>query len=390
MSTSNTPELAHRRGLDLADQRREVEVAPCPPGVLDQVREQHVLPARERVGLDADQPEQARHDTLDLVPQRLRLGLPRERRRLQRADHVRAARRRPSRACRSSPRRRRAARGCAPARCPARPGPPSSPPRSSRRARRRAMPAARASSSLIHGRKSDGARSGKASSRLPMSPFGSRIERRHAREERLLEQHDPEPRLAGARHPDDHAVRRQVVGLDDGRAAGGSARVPRSSSATRRVYARCAAGCDDLASPMIEQLRVEPGTEAGIASRDARDTLGLGSKQAGKERLREVGERLATLQRRLYAEAEHSVLVVLQGLDASGKDGVIKSVFSGRQPAGLPGHVVQGPDGHRARARLPLARARGNSPRAATSGSSIARTTRTPSPCACSTSRRRR
>jgi len=85
---------------------------------------------------------------------------------------------------------------------------------------------------------------------------------------------------------------------------------------------------------MIEQLRVEPGTEPGIASRDARDTLGLGSKQAGKERLREVRERLAMLQRRLYAEAEHSVLVVLQGLDASGKDGVIKSVFSGLNPQG--------------------------------------------------------
>jgi hypothetical protein len=62
---------------------------------------------------------------------------------------------------------------------------------------------------------------------------------------------------------------------------------------------------------MIEQLRVEPGTEPGIARRDTRDMLGLGSKQAGKERLREVGERLAVLQRRLYAEAEHSVLVVL-------------------------------------------------------------------------------
>jgi PPK2 family polyphosphate:nucleotide phosphotransferase len=85
---------------------------------------------------------------------------------------------------------------------------------------------------------------------------------------------------------------------------------------------------------MIEQLRVEPGTEPGIARRDTRDMLGLGSKQAGKERLREVGERLAVLQRRLYAEAEHSVLVVLQGLDASGKDGVIKSVFSGLNPQG--------------------------------------------------------
>ena len=74
-------ELAERRRLHLADQRPEVEALPGAPGVLDQVREQHVLAARERVGCDADEPEQARHRALDLVPQRLRLGVPRELRR---------------------------------------------------------------------------------------------------------------------------------------------------------------------------------------------------------------------------------------------------------------------------------------------------------------------
>ena len=38
------------------------------------------------------------------------------------------------------------------------------------------------------------------------------------------------------------------------------------------------------------------------------------------------------LQQRLYAEARHSVLLVLQGLDASGKDGVIRTVFEGLNP----------------------------------------------------------
>jgi PPK2 family polyphosphate:nucleotide phosphotransferase len=85
---------------------------------------------------------------------------------------------------------------------------------------------------------------------------------------------------------------------------------------------------------MIERLRVAPGTEAEIARRDTRDTLGFASKTAGKERLAEVVERIAMLQQRLYAEAERSVLVVLQGLDASGKDGVIKSVFRGLNPQG--------------------------------------------------------
>ena len=57
---------------------------------------------------------------------------------------------------------------------------------------------------------------------------------------------------------------------------------------------------------------------------------------------RELLEELSSLQERLYAE-EKSVLLVLQGLDASGKDGTIRQVFTGRQSAGLPRHVVQGP-----------------------------------------------
>ena len=48
-----------------------------------------------------------------------------------------------------------------------------------------------------------------------MSPLGSRIEHRDPREQRLLEQHDRKPRLAGAGHPDDDAVRGQVARADD-------------------------------------------------------------------------------------------------------------------------------------------------------------------------------
>ena len=83
---------------------------------------------------------------------------------------------------------------------------------------------------------------------------------------------------------------------------------------------------------MIEQIRVKPGTKARIAERDARDTLGLGDKASARQRLDVVRERLATLQARLYAEGERSVLLILQGLDASGKDGVIRSVFTGLNP----------------------------------------------------------
>jgi PPK2 family polyphosphate:nucleotide phosphotransferase len=84
---------------------------------------------------------------------------------------------------------------------------------------------------------------------------------------------------------------------------------------------------------VIASLRVDPGTPARIAERDPGDTLGL-DKARGKELLAELDGRLDTLQRRLYAEASRSLLLVLQGLDASGKDGVIRSVFTGLSPQG--------------------------------------------------------
>jgi PPK2 family polyphosphate:nucleotide phosphotransferase len=85
---------------------------------------------------------------------------------------------------------------------------------------------------------------------------------------------------------------------------------------------------------MIERILVQPGTPAAIADRDPRDTLGLAGKGEAKKRLGELHVRLQLLQQRLYAESRRSVLHVLQGLDASGKDGVIRSVFRGVNPLG--------------------------------------------------------
>jgi PPK2 family polyphosphate:nucleotide phosphotransferase len=82
---------------------------------------------------------------------------------------------------------------------------------------------------------------------------------------------------------------------------------------------------------VLERLRVNPGEPARLAERDPRDTLGL-EKEAGKERRRELVARIDELQYRLYAEGVRSVLLVLQGLDASGKDGVIRRVFVGVNP----------------------------------------------------------
>lgn len=57
-------------------------------------------------------------------------------------------------------------------------------------------------------------------------------------------------------------------------------------------------------------------------------------KETTKEETKEYLKKLRELQPILFAQAKYSVLIVLQGMDASGKDGVVKSVFSGVNPMG--------------------------------------------------------
>jgi PPK2 family polyphosphate:nucleotide phosphotransferase len=85
---------------------------------------------------------------------------------------------------------------------------------------------------------------------------------------------------------------------------------------------------------MLDGLEVKPGTKARIAERDPDDKLGV-DKDEGEKRLGGLVERIDALQYRLYAEDRRSVLLVLQGLDASGKDGVVRRVFDGVNPTGV-------------------------------------------------------
>ena len=58
-------------------------------------------------------------------------------------------------------------------------------------------------------------------------------------------------------------------------------------------------------------------------------------KKETKKELSGILEELNALQNLLYAESKHSVLVVIQGMDASGKDGVIRNVFTSMNPQGV-------------------------------------------------------
>ncbi len=79
---------------------------------------------------------------------------------------------------------------------------------------------------------------------------------------------------------------------------------------------------------------VEPGSPAALGKRPTDDRAGLAGKAEAKKELAKLVEDLSLLHNRLYAEAKRSLLLVLQGLDASGKDGTIKSVLTGVNPQG--------------------------------------------------------
>jgi PPK2 family polyphosphate:nucleotide phosphotransferase len=86
--------------------------------------------------------------------------------------------------------------------------------------------------------------------------------------------------------------------------------------------------------PDFERYRVLPGEEIDLSDLDPADTAAYEQHEA-EEELAGLVEQIAELQDRLYAEEERSVLVVLQGIDAAGKDSTVKHVFSGTNPQGV-------------------------------------------------------
>lgn len=79
-----------------------------------------------------------------------------------------------------------------------------------------------------------------------------------------------------------------------------------------------------------------------LADTDTRAPGHLDKKEI-KEKTSRLLEELAELQNLLYAEGRRAVLVVIQGMDASGKDGLIQGVFSGMNPLGISAKAYKAP-----------------------------------------------
>ena len=86
----------------------------------------------------------------------------------------------------------------------------------------------------------------------------------------------------------------------------------------------------------MERDRVKPGAKINLKDWDPKSKGDFkGGKREGKAYILELNSQLEQLQELLYAEHKHKLLVVLQGMDSSGKDGTIRHVFEGVNPQGV-------------------------------------------------------
>jgi PPK2 family polyphosphate:nucleotide phosphotransferase len=83
----------------------------------------------------------------------------------------------------------------------------------------------------------------------------------------------------------------------------------------------------------IDRLRAKPDGKFKLEKFDAGDTFGVSKTRVEKAQADHT-KRLAALHDVLYAEHKRALLIILQGMDAAGKDGTIKHVMSGVNPQG--------------------------------------------------------
>jgi PPK2 family polyphosphate:nucleotide phosphotransferase len=89
-------------------------------------------------------------------------------------------------------------------------------------------------------------------------------------------------------------------------------------------------------SGIVGPLRVKPGSEVKLARDfDPGARFGIRKKSDGARMLTQSVELLAEYQERLAAQDTYALLVVLQGMDAAGKDGTVRHVMSGVNPQGV-------------------------------------------------------
>jgi PPK2 family polyphosphate:nucleotide phosphotransferase len=94
---------------------------------------------------------------------------------------------------------------------------------------------------------------------------------------------------------------------------------------------------------MIKEFKVEPDQDVKLKDYDPDDTLDYESADEAREKFKELNMKMVDLQELLYAEKKHALLIILQAMDAGGKDGTIKHVMRGINPQSCMVRSFKGP-----------------------------------------------
>ncbi|AZN43128.1 PPK2 family polyphosphate kinase [Paenibacillus albus] len=86
---------------------------------------------------------------------------------------------------------------------------------------------------------------------------------------------------------------------------------------------------------MLKKYRLTKAVKHGLSHFDPNDTGGSVSKEEIKDEFEHMERKLRNLQDKLFASKTNAVLILFQGMDCSGKDGVIKKVLSNLNPQGF-------------------------------------------------------
>ena len=96
--------------------------------------------------------------------------------------------------------------------------------------------------------------------------------------------------------------------------------------------------------PNLQQYRVKPNAKFSLNSFKSDDKSHRGNDKASDVlELEKLSLKINALQDILYAQAKHKILLILQGMDASGKDGTVRHVFSECDPLGIRLANFRGP-----------------------------------------------
>ncbi len=99
---------------------------------------------------------------------------------------------------------------------------------------------------------------------------------------------------------------------------------------------------------IVDKLLIPPDSNYKLRDADPEATFGVKKQEAEKQLAKNL-ERLSVLQYLLYAESQRAFLVVLQGIDAGGKDGTIRHVMTGLNPQGVEVTAFKVPEGEETR-----------------------------------------